>query len=355
MTLNGKRPEKAKGGMLNAECQHREASAAWRSALLVPRFTLRLSCLTLPALLLLSAAPGSSIAASTPYQPIVERNVFGLKPPPPPPDPESLKPPPPKLTLTGIMTIFGKKQALLKAPASPAPPPKPGQPPEQPKEHSYILAEGQREDGITILQIDDKSKSVKLDAEGTIFTLTFPTNEVHTASSPHPGGLPSPTGFGGATPNLMPPRVIPGRPLRIPSMGSSSATSVGAGSSGVAESGALGSSGVAGAPGGVNVNGNSLNFGGTLQPQFQDASTFHDPALANLNPEATAALIEAQRQATASEVQAGKVAAPPITPYTPPGSLGAPAEDQAPAPTGGRGPSRLSRLLNRPGMPQMPQ
>jgi len=74
-----------------------------------------------------------------PYQGIIDRNVFGLKPPPPPPDPESTKPPPPKVFLTGITTILGNRRALLKM----TPPAKPGEPA---KEQSFTLGEGQREE-----------------------------------------------------------------------------------------------------------------------------------------------------------------------------------------------------------------
>ena len=97
--------------------------------------------------------------ADNPYlENITNRNVFSLKPIPPPPDPAELnKPKPSKITLTGIMTILGKKQALMKAP--PLPPSKPG---EQPKEQSYILAEGQRDGEVEVLQIDEKEGTVKI-------------------------------------------------------------------------------------------------------------------------------------------------------------------------------------------------
>ena len=52
-----------------------------------------------------------SLGAGNPYAPIAARNIFGLNPPqaltPPPPDPPS------KITLNGIMTIFGTAQALF--------------------------------------------------------------------------------------------------------------------------------------------------------------------------------------------------------------------------------------------------
>ena len=69
------------------------------------------------AWVLLGTAPLGAEVRSNPYQPIIDRNAFGLKPPPPPPD---NTPPPPvvlpaKVILTGITSLFGpaSKRALL--------------------------------------------------------------------------------------------------------------------------------------------------------------------------------------------------------------------------------------------------
>src|SRR5579859_4213045 len=106
--------------------------------------------------------------AATPYEGIIDRNAFGLKPPPPPPDPEATKPPPLKITLTGITTILGNKRALMETP------PPTGKPGEQPKsKQSYILTIGQREGDIEVLDIDEKAGSVKVNNAGQIVTLTF--------------------------------------------------------------------------------------------------------------------------------------------------------------------------------------
>src|SRR5712672_2533613 len=72
--------------------------------------------------------------SGNPYSTITERNVFALVPIPvvvpgsdtPPPDP------PPKITINGMMTIFGKPQVLLKF----TPKALPGQPA---KEVSLVL------------------------------------------------------------------------------------------------------------------------------------------------------------------------------------------------------------------------
>src|SRR6266403_4959180 len=103
------------------------------------------------------AVTGSS---ANPYQLIVDRNVFGLKPPTPVAVVEPPKPPPPKITLTGIST-FGGKRALMKAIL----PPKPG---DQAKEQFLMLTEGQREGEIEVLEIDEKASTVKVNDYGTI-------------------------------------------------------------------------------------------------------------------------------------------------------------------------------------------
>ena len=165
-----------------------------------------------------AATASTAAAADNPYQRIVERNVFGLKPPPPPPDPESIKPPPPKIFLTGITTILGNKRALMKL----TPPvTKPG---EQPKEQAFTLAEGERDGGLEVLEIDEKARTVKVNNYGTVATLDFENNGVKAPPAAAPGtlppgmqpairpGLPVPGAMGGPTP-------MPNRPLRVPGAG----------------------------------------------------------------------------------------------------------------------------------------
>src|ERR1041384_5175236 len=66
---------------------------------------------------LCTAAAAITADGSMPYQGIVERNLFALKPPPPPPTvDDTTKPQPSKITLTGITTILGNKRALMKTP-----------------------------------------------------------------------------------------------------------------------------------------------------------------------------------------------------------------------------------------------
>ena len=171
----------------------------------------------------------TSDASSSPYQSVVERNVFGLKPPPPPPDPEANKPPPPKMFLQGITTFGGTKRALLKAQM----PPKPGEPPKG--EDSFVLAEGQREGDIEVLEINVKEGTVKVNDFGTVTTLDFEHNGIKTAAAaPVPGVAPHPGG-GFPIPGAKPYLPAGGtqqfpvtRPMRLPSP-TGAAASFGAG------------------------------------------------------------------------------------------------------------------------------
>src|SRR6266404_1212974 len=144
----------------------------------------------------------TSAPSGSPYEGIVDRNVFGLKPPPPPPDPEASKPPPSKITLTGITTILGNKRALMKTPAAPG---KAGEPSKG--EQSYILTVGQREGDIEVLDIDEKAGSVKVNNAGAIVTLTFekdgaklPATAAPTPGAPGVPGLPAGIPAPGAAP-----------------------------------------------------------------------------------------------------------------------------------------------------------
>jgi len=125
-----------------------------------------------------------------PYQTIIDRNVFALKPPPPPPDPaeQNVAPPAPLATvkLTGITSLFSKKKALLEIT------PAPGKPPVKP-----ILEEGERSESVEVLSIDMDKNTVTI-KNGTLLTnITF-----EVVKSPAPAAAPVP-GLPG----------IPGRPI----------------------------------------------------------------------------------------------------------------------------------------------
>jgi len=159
-------------------------------------------------------APGSS---HNQYQDIPERNLFGLRPLQTVASPTQEAAPPPKLILTGITTILGNKRVLLKAAMPGA---KPG---EQGKEESYVLAEGQREGDIEVLQIDELSGSVKVNDFGTIVTLTFEKNGVKPPAGPGPApnapGTPPPSGAAPVPAFRAGLRSLPTRTPRMPAMG----------------------------------------------------------------------------------------------------------------------------------------
>jgi hypothetical protein len=244
----------------------------------------------LGSFVLCTGANAISAGNPTPYQGIVDRNVFGLKPPPPAPDPEAQKPPPPNITLTGITTILGRKQALMKTP--PPPGAKPGS--EQAKEQSYILTIGQREGDIEVLDIDEVAGTVKVNNGGKELTLNFKDNGPKIAATPMPAptpGIPGPAGIptpgvpmAGAVPpppggGMMPAassittmggglRNIPTRTLRLPQ----------GGNTGFPPGAAMGTPG-------VNIGGVQLGLGATpssvtQQNQQQQSSMSYEESMA---------------------------------------------------------------------------
>jgi len=153
------------------------------------RFMMVLAAGVMPALL----ANAQDLAVNgSPYTPIVTRNIFGLLPIPtnPPVDPTPVAPPP-KITLNGITTIFGAKEALYKV----ATPPKPGQPA---GDMSYALGEGEGEDDIEVVKIDTDADVVTFNNHGTIQdlpmtaapNLSTPVAPVVGPGLPIPGGGP---------------------------------------------------------------------------------------------------------------------------------------------------------------------
>jgi hypothetical protein len=162
--------------------------------------------------------PLSADVADNPYQGIVDRNLFNLKPPPRPED--SLPPPepPPKITLTGFTTILGDKRVLFKVQV-------PAKPPQPAKEESYILTEGQRDGDIEVLEINEKTGVAKFNNHGMIQTLDMANDGAKPSNPPAPTAGPpakpySP--FAARNPNMPESgaamRTIPPRTLRIPQL-----------------------------------------------------------------------------------------------------------------------------------------
>ena len=112
--------------------------------------------------LALNASPqaGDVLLPNNPYAAIVAHNMFGLNPPQAAGATTETNPPP-KITPTGIMTIFGSRQALFTVEGAS----QPGQPG---KGGSYILGEGQRQDDIEVKCINEKSGVVTFNNHGVV-------------------------------------------------------------------------------------------------------------------------------------------------------------------------------------------
>jgi hypothetical protein len=159
------------------------------------------------------------------YQNIPKRNVFALKEIPITVPQANTEPPPalPKIFLTGITTLGGYKRALF-AVQYPA---KAGQPA---KEEYLMLAEGQREEGIEVLKVDENAREVRVNNSGTEMSLNFEKNGVKTTTTaanaapnqPNQPGLATP-GTAYAVPSgnpstaaITPPQTGFRRTLRLP-------------------------------------------------------------------------------------------------------------------------------------------
>jgi hypothetical protein len=148
------------------------------------------------------ALSGNSYSGN-PYDSIVARNIFSLVPMPTNPPDTKPPDPPAKITPNGIMSLFGQLQVLFKV----ATPPKPGQPPQ---DQSYVMSEGDRQDGIAVTKIDEQAGMITFDNHGVIQTLAL--TSASDASSSATGG-PS-----GSTPDQQVHRFRGGRFGRAPDL-----------------------------------------------------------------------------------------------------------------------------------------
>jgi len=188
-----------------------------------------LICLTGGLVLSASAQALTADAPGNPYQGVVERNVFAIKPPP---DPSSLKPAepePPKITPQGIMSMFGRQQVLFK---TVMPGTKPGEPP---KETAMVLSVGQREGEIEVVAVDESTGTITFNNHGKLQTLSLEKDGQKPPTGPAvaplprisvPGnpGVPAPAAAfnpvpsGAAAGSALRNIPIPTRSLRLPTM-----------------------------------------------------------------------------------------------------------------------------------------
>jgi hypothetical protein len=218
-------------------------------------------------------ANANAVPEASTYQQIPERNVFGLK------AAQVVQPPVtaptlPKIIPQGVTTILGNRLAIFKAQyAAKAPDPA--------KEVSMMLAEGQSEGGIEVLQIDTGTGSIKFNNNGTVMLLTLskdgaklpatpvaatPTPGVNAVPAPVQAGIPQPPN-GILHPTNTGLKTIPGRRVAVPA---------------------------------------------TAHGQGVQAT---NPAA--LSPEEQAVLLEVERERTKTQVQNGTLPPLPPTPLTP--------------------------------------
>ena len=161
-------------------------------------------CFSIVTASLIQAVAENAAMSGDPYATVVARNIFGLNPPPPP-TATTPSDPPPKIVPNGIMSILGQLQVLFKVPATSKP--KPGQPA---LDQSYILSEGQRQDDIEVVKIDEASGIITFNNHGETQVLplvvTQPSATPVAATTVAPGGAPG----GGAGAQFTPGLVNPG-------------------------------------------------------------------------------------------------------------------------------------------------
>jgi hypothetical protein len=138
-----------------------------------------------------------------PYATVVARNIFGLNSPLPVTPVQDANPPV-KITPNGIMTIFGEVQVLFKVAGTP----KPGGPPSA--DESYILSEGQRQDDIEVVKIDEKNSIVTFNNHGETQQLPLVVTQPSSTPSPALAGGSAVGGPGAAGGRFSPGFVNPG-------------------------------------------------------------------------------------------------------------------------------------------------
>ena len=235
-------------------------------------------------------------AADNPYGTIMQRNVFALVPlPTNPPDAGPPPEPPPKITPNGIMNVFGKLQAMFKAPL----PGKPGQPA---TDKAYVLCVGEREDDIEVVKIDEQNSVITFNNHGQTQELPLTAGNASAGSAPPPVAIPGmpvppPAGVPAANPaGGNPSQLIGfggrfGRSRPTPALGSQPAGDPSAPMMGGA------------------VNNNSSD------KTAQNLPGGIDPQVMQMTPEARVLMMEAQRAKWLNEGNSAAALVPP-TPIT---------------------------------------
>jgi len=160
----------------------------------------------LASFVLLAGTALTSLAAAgeNPYLTIVQRNPFALRsaPPPTPPPPETLPPPStPLIWITGISDLTGQCTAMFQYEDRQT----------RKVRYSALLAEGQGDETVTVLQIDAVNALVRVKCGEVETTLDFIHHGVKPTTMPVASAPPVPPPFRPAAPNPSD-RVIIGNP-----------------------------------------------------------------------------------------------------------------------------------------------
>jgi hypothetical protein len=161
---------------------------------------MKLGGVILRSVIVLSSAfvTALAVAKENPYQSIIDRNAFGLKPPPPPPTNIVQETPPLTVKLTGVTSLGGEPKAFFQMTE-----PGPGKQPKWPP----AMTKGEKLDGVEVLEIDVDKGEVKI-KNGTIeTTLNFEKDGIKSAGA----AAPVPPRIAGMPPLTLPP-VQPGAP-----------------------------------------------------------------------------------------------------------------------------------------------
>jgi len=145
-------------------------------------------CLAGGLVLNASLRADDTVLPGNPYAVVVARNIFGLNPPVAVDPYAKTIEPPVKVIPNGITTIFGKLEVLFKVPA------KPGG-----KDAYYDLMEGQSQDDIEVVKINEKTGTVTFNNHGIVQELPL----VVTPPSSTPASTPT-----GGNPGI--PGIVPG-------------------------------------------------------------------------------------------------------------------------------------------------
>jgi len=130
-------------------------------------------------LLALVARADVTETASNPYEVIIERNAFGLKPLPQVTNPPTNPPPPANVKFTGIHSDSTSKTAffVVQSPSGKTP-------------QLFTIPEHEKQGDIEVVEINDKDNSVKILNAGSPMELNFKDNGLPTPMAPVVPGIP---------------------------------------------------------------------------------------------------------------------------------------------------------------------